>query len=309
MKNLSEENAPSASADVGGIVFRASPSFIIFADRFSVESNNCNSCFTILLKLELLLVEQPDWKRSRLSPTETSGSPKSSRRRTDGEEATTDSEPYEDDDRASKEPESSSPPPPTAEIRKPEWPPQEPLDLHHRNGAPSPEGSPTPTGTDLRNFDLHKKKSPIDILARVFPRENRSILNVVLQRNGGDVLQAIDDLLSTKEPDADKTVTETSSDAASPSASPLSRIPSPRQPNNLAEPAPPLTGFSSPHNFFSSAPASTIAMGALPFRRPYSSSPGSRGLLASPDVLRFLSWNHANIHSGISQLFRDDPDQ
>ncbi|KAF8788392.1 Doublesex- and mab-3-related transcription like protein [Argiope bruennichi] len=229
-----------------------------------------------------------DWKRSRLSPTETSGSPKSSRRRPDGEEATTDSEPYEDDDRASKEPESSSPPPPATDIRKPEWPPQEPLDLHHRNGAPSPEGSPTPTGTDLRNFDLHKKKSPIDILARVFPRENRSILNVVLQRNGGDVLQAIDDLLSTKEPDAEKTVTETSSDAASPSASPLSRIPSPRQPNSLGEPAPPMAGFSSPHNFFSSAPASTIAMGALPFRRPYSSSPGSRGLLAVPTYSGFF---------------------
>ncbi|GFY40685.1 DMA domain-containing protein [Trichonephila inaurata madagascariensis] len=104
-----------------------------------------------------------EWKRSRLSPTESPSSPKSSKRRPEGEEATTDSEPYEDEDRASKEtePSSSSPPPTEA-------------------------------------FDLHKKKSPIDILARVFPRENRSILNVVLQRNGGDVLQAIDDLLSTK---------------------------------------------------------------------------------------------------------------
>ncbi|GBM59805.1 hypothetical protein AVEN_10014-1 [Araneus ventricosus] len=57
VNNPAAENALSASADVGGIAFKASPSFI-FNDRFSVESNNCNSCFTILLKLELLLVEQ-----------------------------------------------------------------------------------------------------------------------------------------------------------------------------------------------------------------------------------------------------------
>ncbi|GFU06672.1 DMA domain-containing protein [Nephila pilipes] len=235
-------------------------------------------------------VAKAEWKRSRLSPTESASSPKSSKRRLEGEEATTDSEPYEDEDRASKEPEpSSSPPPPPTELRKPppEWAPQEPLDLHHRNGAPSPESSPSSV-SDLRTFDLHKKKSPIDILARVFPRENRSILNVVLQRNGGDVLQAIDDLLSTKEPDSEKAVNETSSDAASPSASPLTRIPSPRQPNSLGEPAPPMSGFSSPHNFFSTAPASTIAMGALPFRRPYSSSPGTRGLLAVPTYSGFF---------------------
>ncbi|GBN41799.1 hypothetical protein AVEN_192460-1 [Araneus ventricosus] len=48
----------SAPADVEGIVFKASPSFKIFDDRFPVESNYCNSCFTILLKVELLLVEQ-----------------------------------------------------------------------------------------------------------------------------------------------------------------------------------------------------------------------------------------------------------
>ncbi|GBN08747.1 hypothetical protein AVEN_9911-1 [Araneus ventricosus] len=51
------ENSLSLSADVG-IVYKASSSFVIFDDRFSVESNNCNSCFPILLKLELLLVEQ-----------------------------------------------------------------------------------------------------------------------------------------------------------------------------------------------------------------------------------------------------------
>ncbi|GBM13979.1 hypothetical protein AVEN_152397-1 [Araneus ventricosus] len=55
--NLATENALSASAD-GGIVFKSSSSFIIFYDRFSVGSNNYNYCFTILLKLELLLVEQ-----------------------------------------------------------------------------------------------------------------------------------------------------------------------------------------------------------------------------------------------------------
>ncbi|GBN35584.1 hypothetical protein AVEN_183897-1 [Araneus ventricosus] len=58
MNNPAVENAVSASADVGGIVFKASPSFIIFDDRFSVEANNSNPCFTILHKLELLLVEQ-----------------------------------------------------------------------------------------------------------------------------------------------------------------------------------------------------------------------------------------------------------
>ncbi|GBM65858.1 hypothetical protein AVEN_248041-1 [Araneus ventricosus] len=58
MNNPAAENALSASADVGGIIFKASPSFIIFDEQFSVESNNCNSCLTILLKLELFLVEQ-----------------------------------------------------------------------------------------------------------------------------------------------------------------------------------------------------------------------------------------------------------
>ncbi|GBM07158.1 hypothetical protein AVEN_15411-1, partial [Araneus ventricosus] len=58
MNNTAAENALSATTHVGGVVFKASPSFIIFADRFSVESNNCNSCFNILLKLKLFLVEQ-----------------------------------------------------------------------------------------------------------------------------------------------------------------------------------------------------------------------------------------------------------
>ncbi|GBO09306.1 hypothetical protein AVEN_20677-1 [Araneus ventricosus] len=58
MNNPAAENALSTSADGGRIAFKTSPSFIIFDDRFPVESNNCNSCFTILLKLELLLVEQ-----------------------------------------------------------------------------------------------------------------------------------------------------------------------------------------------------------------------------------------------------------
>ncbi|GBN55307.1 hypothetical protein AVEN_58562-1 [Araneus ventricosus] len=58
MNNPAAENARSASADVGRIVFKASPSFIIFDDGFSVESNNCNSCFTFSLKLELLPSEQ-----------------------------------------------------------------------------------------------------------------------------------------------------------------------------------------------------------------------------------------------------------
>ncbi|GBM94112.1 hypothetical protein AVEN_237386-1 [Araneus ventricosus] len=57
MNEPAAENSPT-SADVEGIVFKASPSFIIFDDRFSVEPNNWNYCFTILLKLELLLVEQ-----------------------------------------------------------------------------------------------------------------------------------------------------------------------------------------------------------------------------------------------------------
>ncbi|GBM84759.1 hypothetical protein AVEN_249895-1 [Araneus ventricosus] len=57
IKNPVAENALSASAGVGGIVFTVSTSFATFDDRYSVESNNCNSCFTILLKLELLLVE------------------------------------------------------------------------------------------------------------------------------------------------------------------------------------------------------------------------------------------------------------
>ncbi|GBL98725.1 hypothetical protein AVEN_8625-1 [Araneus ventricosus] len=58
MNNPATENSLSASAEVEGIVSKTSPSFMIFVDRFSVESNNCNSYFTILLKLELLLVEQ-----------------------------------------------------------------------------------------------------------------------------------------------------------------------------------------------------------------------------------------------------------
>ncbi|GBO19239.1 hypothetical protein AVEN_107075-1 [Araneus ventricosus] len=42
MNNPAAENALSASAHVEGIVLKASPSFIIFDDQFSVESNNCN---------------------------------------------------------------------------------------------------------------------------------------------------------------------------------------------------------------------------------------------------------------------------
>ncbi|GBN08194.1 hypothetical protein AVEN_57210-1 [Araneus ventricosus] len=58
MRTPAAEKAISTSAGVAAIVFKASPSFIIFDVQFSVESNNCNSCFPILLKLELLLVEQ-----------------------------------------------------------------------------------------------------------------------------------------------------------------------------------------------------------------------------------------------------------
>lgn len=179
-------------------------------------------------------------------------------------------------------------------MRKPEWTTQEPLDLHHRNGAASPvEGRPAPADDIRGHFEVGKKKSPVDILARVFPRENRSILNVVLQRNGGDVLQAIDDLLSTKEPDQDKGANDTSSDAASPSpASPVSRMPSPqRQANHLgADPGAPLPGFSTPPNFFASGPSTALTMGAggLPFRRPYSSGPAARGLLAVPTYSGFF---------------------
>lgn len=200
---------------------------------------------------------------------------------------TTDSDAYDDDERMpDKDPESSSPSP--IETRKPEWTPQEPLDLHHRNGAPSPSDSQPPSN-DIRHFEMNKKKSPIDILARVFPRENRSILNVVLQRNGGDVLQAIDDLLSTKEPDAEKTVNDNSSEAASPSVSPVSRVSSPRQPNHLGEPAP-MPPFSNPPNFFPSGPSSALTMGTggLPFRRPYTSAPAARGLLAVPTYSGFF---------------------
>lgn len=237
-------------------------------------------------------------------------SPKSDgpRQQRDTEEVTTDSDAYEEEDRVSKDLDASPPPPPPPppEIRKTDWTPtpQEPLDLHHRNGAPSPEASPTPS-SDIRAFDLHKKKSPVDILARVFPRENRSILNVVLQRNGGDVLQAIDDLLSTKEPDSDKTANETSSETVSPNASPIPRLPSPRQSNNLGEPAPPITGFSSPHSFFPSAPASTIAMGAgeLPFRRPYSSAPSARGLLAVPTYSGFFPGIAPSFNPGYPNFF------
>lgn len=237
-------------------------------------------------------------------------SPKSDgpRQQRDTEEITTDSDAYEEEDRVSKDLDPSSPPPPPSEIRKADWTPtpQEPLDLHHRNGAPSPETNQSPTPTsDIRGFDLHKKKSPVYILARLFPRENRSILNVVLQRNGGDVLQAIDDLLSTKEPDSDKTNNETSSETVSPNASPLPRMPSPRQSSNIGDPAPPITGFSSPHSFFPSNPASSIAMGAggLPFRRPYSSAPTARGLLEVPTYSGFFPGIAPTLNPGYPNFF------
>ncbi|GBL83387.1 hypothetical protein AVEN_110694-1 [Araneus ventricosus] len=69
MYNSSAENALSASVDALEIVFKASPSFIIFDDRFSVVSNNCNSCFPILFKLELLLVEQPRFNSANMTHT------------------------------------------------------------------------------------------------------------------------------------------------------------------------------------------------------------------------------------------------
>ncbi|GBM14318.1 hypothetical protein AVEN_128373-1 [Araneus ventricosus] len=58
MNNTVAENALSALADVRAIVFKTSRSFILLDDRISVESNNYNSCFTILLKLEVLLAKQ-----------------------------------------------------------------------------------------------------------------------------------------------------------------------------------------------------------------------------------------------------------
>ena len=52
------ENALLASSEVAAIVFKVSFNFIIFHDRFSMESKNCNSCLTILLTLESLQNEQ-----------------------------------------------------------------------------------------------------------------------------------------------------------------------------------------------------------------------------------------------------------
>ena len=49
------ENAFSALTDVGGIVFKASHNFIIFEDYFSVESNNCNSCFNYFATSGILI--------------------------------------------------------------------------------------------------------------------------------------------------------------------------------------------------------------------------------------------------------------
>ncbi|GBL98236.1 hypothetical protein AVEN_174046-1 [Araneus ventricosus] len=58
MNNTAAENALSASDDVVANVFKASPSFIVFDDRFSVESNYCNSCSPILIKLDPFLLQQ-----------------------------------------------------------------------------------------------------------------------------------------------------------------------------------------------------------------------------------------------------------
>ncbi|GBN00087.1 hypothetical protein AVEN_225980-1 [Araneus ventricosus] len=76
MNNPAAENTLSASADVGGIVFKASSNFIIFDDHFSVDSNGCNSCFTILSKFKHLLIEQIQVPPEVQLPPEAQLSPK-----------------------------------------------------------------------------------------------------------------------------------------------------------------------------------------------------------------------------------------
>ncbi|XP_013780907.1 doublesex- and mab-3-related transcription factor A2-like [Limulus polyphemus] len=50
----------------------------------------------------------------------------------------------------------------------------------------------------------HKEKSPVDVLSRIFPKENRSFLTLALQQVNGDVLQVIDKLLASQAGEVEK---------------------------------------------------------------------------------------------------------
>uniref|UniRef100_A0A8C8R8Q7 Doublesex- and mab-3-related transcription factor A2 n=1 Tax=Pelusios castaneus TaxID=367368 RepID=A0A8C8R8Q7_9SAUR len=77
-----------------------------------------------------------------------------------------------------------------------------------KEGADSP-GSASPLGSDSGSEAERdepdpapaRQRTPLDILARVFPAQRRGVLELVLQGCGGDVVQAIEQLLNNRGPE------------------------------------------------------------------------------------------------------------
>ncbi|XP_023240896.1 doublesex- and mab-3-related transcription factor A2-like [Centruroides sculpturatus] len=133
---------------------------------------------------------------------------------------------------------------------------------------------------------MKTRKPPLEILARIFPNENRRVLSLALQKTNGDVLQAIEQILGSR---------AAAHLAVRPPLSPGKELNVSK--DHQLEPltcstVPEVGSFSTTTSFTSvfsmSTPSTALAMAAPPFRRPYSATGTPRGLLTVPTYAGFF---------------------